>query len=101
MKNLALVMSFLFLFTINVHAIEESTLVIPESSALSIDYVEVNQDALINVDNMKRANKIKEAELKAQKNKKKALKVDSEGLIHQRALDYTTKRTNATIPILR
>ena len=67
--------------------------IFPQDSGVNILYVE-NQQDLINVDGMKKADKVKNAENMANENEKPRFRFDTRQIIHQRALDYTTNQNN-------
>ncbi len=90
MKNIVFVLTILF--SMQCFAFEDIP-VLPQDSGVSILYVD-NQQDLINVDGMKKADKVKNAQNMVNENEKPRLRFDSRQLIHQRALDYTTRQNN-------
>lgn len=56
------------------------------------------ENSLINVDNMKRSDKVEEAKKEAATLEKRKIKLDSDEIMRERALDFTTKQNNALLP---
>lgn len=100
MKKIALTLLLSAVLTTGVYALQESAPIVSEGSALGIDYVE-NKGSLIDVKDMKKAQTVKEAEEKAFKNEKKRIQMDADAINRQRALNYSTQRTNTIAPIMR
>lgn len=71
-----------------VFAKEETPLLI--DTPITSIYIEDDSN-LINVDNMKKSERVEKAKQEAQKNQSPKIRFDSRQINHQRALDYTTK----------
>ena len=84
MFNLLFLSSFAF----------EDVPILPQDSGIDVRYVE-NQNYLINYDKMKKSDKIKDAQEELSKSEKPKIQFDSRQIIHQRALDFTTRQNNS------
>jgi len=80
----------LFLCTTCFVLAKEETPLLLDTPVTSINYVEDNS-SLINVQNMKKSDKIEKAKEEATRNQSQKIRLDSRQINHQRALDYTTK----------
>ena len=92
MKKVLFVL-FLFFIMQNVHAREETPLLL-DTPITTIDYVEDDLN-LINTTNMKKTDNIEKARREANKNQAPKIKLDTREINHQRALDYVTRPNNA------
>ncbi|MBR2068608.1 MAG: hypothetical protein IJ877_02480 [Candidatus Gastranaerophilales bacterium] len=70
--------------------------ILPQESGFNLQFNEAEQET-IDVEGMKKADKIKEVQKEAFSNKSPKFKVDLKQVNHQRALDFTTKQTNSTL----
>ena len=92
MKKMLIILAILsFSF---VTAREEVPLLI-DSSAISTDYEIDNSQSLIQYDKMKKSDKIRQVQEEQAKYKTPKIKLDSEQINRQRALDFTTKQNNS------
>lgn len=95
MRNIVLILGILllnFCFALD----SETPLLFPASSSM----IETSQseNSLINVDNMKRSKRIEKAKDEAASVPKRKIKLDSDEIMRERALDFTTKQNNALLP---
>lgn len=97
-KKSLLLMSVMTFFTIGASFAEESNLYTPQNSFVNVEYEQSNAN-LINYDKMNKKEKIEKASNKIEENSTAKLKLDTKEVIHQKALDYTTRQINS-IPIL-
>ena len=72
----------------------EDVPILPHDSGVNIRYLESNLE-LINTDKMKKSDKVKQAKDNAAQNELPKLKLDTEQINHQRALDFTTRQHNS------
>ncbi len=77
---------------------KENTLYIPHNSYINVEYQQNNSN-LINFDKLDKKEKVENANDKADKNAPEKLRLDANQIIHQQALDYTTKH-NGVLPVL-
>ncbi len=75
---------------------EEVPLLI-DNSAIITDYEIDNTSSLIQYDKMKKSDKIKQIQNEQAKYKTPKIRLDSEQINRQRALDFTTKQNNSMI----
>ncbi len=87
------VLFLLVFFALSPVLAKEQIPIMPQDSGVRIDVIEDNT-SLIDVENMKKSDKIKEAEKEAAKYQSRKIKLDSREINHQRALDYTTRFTD-------
>lgn len=71
---------------------------VPQSSFVNVEYEQKETD-LINFDKMNKKDKVEKAANQLEEKSKEKMKLDTQQIIHQKALDYTT-RQNTSIPIL-
>ncbi len=90
MKKIGFILSVLFFLQCIAY---EDIPIFPQDSGVNILYVEDQRD-LINLDGMKKADKVKKAENAANENTRPKIRFDTRQIIHQRALDYTTNQNN-------
>lgn len=90
MKKFGFILSVLFFMHCMAY---EDIPIFPQDSGVNVLYVE-NQQDLINLDGMKKADKVKNAENMANESNMPKLRFDNRQIIHQRALDYTTRQNN-------
>lgn len=84
------ILTGLFLCFSSFAAAKEETPLLLDTPLTSINFVEDNS-ALINVQNMKKQERVERAKEEAAKNQPQKIHLDSRQINHQRALDYTTK----------
>jgi len=95
MKKIILILTVLF--TGFCFALEQdATVFFPSTSAVYESSSKEN--SLINVDNMKRADKVENAKKEAAAVEKRKIKLDGDEIMRERALDFTTKQNNALLP---
>ena len=94
MKKILIILTiFSFSFVI---AKEEVPLLI-DNSAIMTNYKVDDSQSLIQYDKMKKSDKIKQLQNEQSKYKSPKIKLDSEQINRQRALDFTTKQNNSMI----
>ncbi len=96
MKKVCLILSLLIL---PFAAAREEVPILIDNASIVTEYEEPDLN-MINTDNMRRSEKIKEAQQEASKNNQTSrLKLDTRAINHQRALDFTTKQNNSMLPL--
>ena len=75
----------------------EDVPIMPQDSGFSVEYIKP-QDDLIDVQGMKKSDKVKKAKKEALENEEPRLRLDTRQINQQRALDFTTKQTNSMLP---
>lgn len=96
MKKIILVLVVLF---INFAFAREDMPVIPTNGSYNVEYKEDNLN-LINVDKMKRKDKINNAKSKAEKNMPQGrFQFDQKQIQQQRIIDYMNNQRNTLLPV--
>lgn len=85
-----LISSFCFAFE------QDATILFPVSSTAIESSSKEN--SLINVDNLKRADKVENAKQEAAARQQRKINLDSDEIMRERALNFTTKQNNALLP---
>ena len=96
MKKLILILGLL-LFNISL-ALEEDVPMFPLGSETGVYLKVPTTDGEINVDGMKRKDKVKKAEQEANSLQKPKILLDRDAINHERALNFSTKQNNALLP---
>ena len=98
MKNY-LILSLFLMFALNPIYANNNGLYVPNGSYVNIQYQQKDESNLINFHKMNKKEKVEKANNELKEKPAQSLKLDTREIIHQKALDYTTRQTSS-IPIL-
>lgn len=100
MKKICLFLFLNFIFSSLALAMEATPLQLDGASQATFFEIEEDTTSLINVDNMKKSDKIKQMNEKTKNEQKMPkIKLDEKAIDHQRALNFMQHQNNTMVPI--